>query len=503
MIVIDNADAIRGDASVASKVDFTVNGIVGTTPTQLADGQLADSEGNLYASGADATVVLSITLVNTHTSAVTVNLYLKPSAGTSRRIIPKTTSLAAGYSLHTDGVKVSIINPTGGLVTQYGAHATNHQDAGSDEISLTGLSGDPADTVNKSLIDAKGDLIVGSADNTVVRLAVGTNAKILSADSGETSGLKWIAPPSAADFQRFTSSGTWTKPSGVTHVIVECIGGGGGGGGGAGAAVSSFRGGGGGGGGGANITRVVPAASCGATETVTVGAAGTAGPGGNGGVGTDGGAGGDSSFGSLVKAYGGGGGYEGRDAGAAAGGGGGGGSASAGGTGTSSAGIPGNPHWGTAATTGDSLAGGGALGSGRCAEYGGAGGGTGGYSSVGTDGGSSMFGGGAGAGGGGINNSNPGTERAGGTGGAGNSYTAAGGGTAGAAGGTAGGAGVAGTYEYCGAGGGGGGSKNSGTGGAGGAGGAPGGAGGGGGGGTSIGGAGGLGAKGEVRVWSW
>ncbi len=43
-----------------------------------------------------------------------------------------------------------------------------------------------------------------------------------------------IDVPAAANFQRFTSSNNWTKPAGVTHVIIDCIGAGGGGGGGGG-----------------------------------------------------------------------------------------------------------------------------------------------------------------------------------------------------------------------------------------------------------------------------
>lgn len=40
-------------------------------------------------------------------------------------------------------------------------------------------------------VDAKGDLLVGTADNTVARKAVGSNGKVLVADSGQSDGLKW------------------------------------------------------------------------------------------------------------------------------------------------------------------------------------------------------------------------------------------------------------------------------------------------------------------------
>ncbi len=63
----------------------------------LADGQLAASKATLYtAPAATQAVANSITLVNTDSSARTVNLYFKASGGTSRRIIPKDLSLAVG-----------------------------------------------------------------------------------------------------------------------------------------------------------------------------------------------------------------------------------------------------------------------------------------------------------------------------------------------------------------------------------------------------------------------
>ena len=48
--------------------------------------------------------------------------------------------------------------------------------------------------IAKTIIDAKGDLIAGSAADTVARLAVGTNGYLLTADSTTATGLKWSAP---------------------------------------------------------------------------------------------------------------------------------------------------------------------------------------------------------------------------------------------------------------------------------------------------------------------
>lgn len=50
-----------------------------------------------------------------------------------------------------------------------------------------------AEAVLDSIIDAKGDLIVGSAADTPARLAVGANGHVLTADSAESTGVKWAA----------------------------------------------------------------------------------------------------------------------------------------------------------------------------------------------------------------------------------------------------------------------------------------------------------------------
>jgi hypothetical protein len=47
--------------------------------------------------------------------------------------------------------------------------------------------------VLNALVDAKGDLVTATADNTPARLAVGSNDTLLVADSVQSTGLKWAS----------------------------------------------------------------------------------------------------------------------------------------------------------------------------------------------------------------------------------------------------------------------------------------------------------------------
>jgi len=54
--------------------------------------------------------------------------------------------------------------------------------------------------IDVGTIDAKGDLVVGTADNTAARLAAGSNGQVLVADSGQTGGLKWVSQESIVNW---------------------------------------------------------------------------------------------------------------------------------------------------------------------------------------------------------------------------------------------------------------------------------------------------------------
>ena len=126
-------------------------------------------------------------------------------------------------------------------------------------------------------------------------------------------------PSVLEDYQEFTSSGTWTKPTYATWVYVECIGGGGGGGASLGGSGSSGQSSGGGGGGWAG--KLFRASDITTTVSVVVGAGGVAGVKNSASAPSAAGDGGDSTFGSYLKGKGGIGGKNGTEAGTSSSGG--------------------------------------------------------------------------------------------------------------------------------------------------------------------------------------
>lgn len=100
-------------------------------------------------------------------------------------------------SAHT-AAGVDIVD-AGGIITATEVEAALQEiqtalDVEEAALVTHGAAADPhAGYVLESLVDAKGDILTATADNTPARLAVGTNDYVLTADSAQATGLKWAA----------------------------------------------------------------------------------------------------------------------------------------------------------------------------------------------------------------------------------------------------------------------------------------------------------------------
>jgi hypothetical protein len=86
-----------------------------------------------------------------------------------------------------------------------------------------------ADSIARSLFDAKGDILVATSADTPGKLTVGTNGQYLSADSATATGLAWVTP--AAGYSAPTlgstsiaSGATVTTISGLTDIVLNGAG---------------------------------------------------------------------------------------------------------------------------------------------------------------------------------------------------------------------------------------------------------------------------------------
>jgi hypothetical protein len=103
--------------------------------------------------------------------------------------VPTSTDLvkdgATAIEALGDGIDTSLIDLKGGTTGQVLSKTTN------TDMDFTWVTTDDANAIQNSIVDAKGDIVAASANDTPARLAVGANGETLVADSSTSTGLRY------------------------------------------------------------------------------------------------------------------------------------------------------------------------------------------------------------------------------------------------------------------------------------------------------------------------
>lgn len=163
------------------------------TTTGSANAQILTLEtGSLYSAGTEADGDEFVFLAGfTNAAAMTLQVLQPSGTNVARAVQLNGAALTGGEVIAGQPYRVTRKSTTWQLTSLAGtAFGTSLLQAASATAARSVLGLNEGMSTG-SIVDAKGDIITATADNTPVRKAVGTNGQILVADSTQSDGLIW------------------------------------------------------------------------------------------------------------------------------------------------------------------------------------------------------------------------------------------------------------------------------------------------------------------------
>ena len=122
---------------------------------------------------------------------------------------------AAAMRTLGNSIDTSFVDLKGGTTGQVLSKASG------TDLDFTWVAQDDSNAIQNAIVDAKGDLISATAADTPARLAVGTNGQVLTADSTQSTGLKWATPSSSTFVGAFVTKSANQSISNATGTFIS------------------------------------------------------------------------------------------------------------------------------------------------------------------------------------------------------------------------------------------------------------------------------------------
>jgi len=188
-VSIKTASYILVAADAGTRVEMNV----GTANTVTVNTSLFTAGDTLIISnkGAGQTTITAGTATVSSAGLLTLDQYANGELYFVSAGVAIWTGAGGDLTAITAGTGISVASSTGPVPTVSIDTATTVDKTTAQTLTNKTLTSPVLTTPTISTIDAKGDLLAGTADNTVDRIAVGSDGESLVADSSTSTGLRW------------------------------------------------------------------------------------------------------------------------------------------------------------------------------------------------------------------------------------------------------------------------------------------------------------------------